>query len=104
MNVEARQRRCLMLIALDYDGTYTADPDLWLLFITQAKQRGHQVMVVTMRNEFEKESVLRDLQGKVDRIILTDRKAKLPYMQKLGLSPDIWIDDQPHWLFEDAAG
>ena len=36
-------------IGLDYDGTYTVDPDLWLRFVRQAKDRGHEVICVTMR-------------------------------------------------------
>ncbi len=33
--------RLRMLIALDYDGTYTADPGLWHPFIAASRARGH---------------------------------------------------------------
>lgn len=92
-----------MLIALDYDGTYTEDPDLWLAFITDARSRGHLVMCVTMRYSHEGEAVERQLTGRVDRIVYTGRKAKLRHMQFLGLTPNIWIDDAPHWVLKDAA-
>lgn len=92
-----------MIIALDYDGTYTADPDLWLAFIHKARNRGHQVMIVTMRHEHENEAVERQLADKVDRIIYTGRKGKSRYMRFLGIAVDIWIDDQPGWIFEDLA-
>lgn len=92
-----------MLIALDYDGTYTADPDLWLAFIADARARGHQVMVVTMRDEYECQQVHRQLLGKVDRIIFTNRKAKRPHMEFLGHQVQIWIDDAPHWVNQDAS-
>lgn len=93
-----------MLIALDYDGTYTADPVLWLAFIASARALGHQVWVVTMRSEFELEDVNRQLLGKVDRIVATSRKAKLPFLAARGVSPQIWIDDMPHFIVQSAAG
>lgn len=92
-----------MLIALDYDGTYTADPDLWLVFIDTARQRGHKVWVVTMRDEFELEDVRRQLLNRVDRIVATARKAKLQYLDARGICPDIWIDDRPDFILRDAA-
>jgi hypothetical protein len=92
-----------MLIALDYDGTYTADPDLWQAFIAAARSRSHQVFVVTMRHEFEGDDVMRQLHGKVDRIVFTARRAKRPHMEFLGHQVQIWIDDRPHWVENDAA-
>ena len=92
-----------MLIALDYDGTYTEDPDLWLPFILSARSRGHKVMCVTMRYESESEQVERQLAGKVDRIIYTSRSGKAAHMQFLGLKVDVWIDDAPHFILMDSA-
>lgn len=42
-----------MLIALDYDGTYTADPVFWETFIVSARVHGHTVVCITMRHEHE---------------------------------------------------
>jgi hypothetical protein len=36
-------------------------------------------------------------------VIYTSRKAKLVYAIKNGIAVDIWIDDSPAWLFDDAA-
>ena len=82
-----------MLIALDYDKTYTADPMLWDSFIAQATERGHIVHIVTMRNHAG-EAIL-DAPAPV---IYTDRKAKHRF-----INADIWIDDSPHWILQDAA-
>ena len=38
------------LISLDYDHTFTADPDLWVSFIKAAELRGHRVIMVTWRS------------------------------------------------------
>lgn len=92
-----------MIIALDYDGTYTADPDIWLSFIEKAKSKGHQIFLVTMRYPYENEEVDRQLKGKVDRIIYTSRKGKMRHVKFLGIHVDVWIDDRPDFIFNDSA-
>lgn len=88
-----------MLIALDFDGTYTADPVLWDCFITTARARHHQVHIVTARGPHEQVRV----GAHVDRVHYTDRKAKRPFMQALGLTVQIWIDDMPDFIVGSAA-
>lgn len=88
-----------MNIALDYDGTYTADPILWDTFIFTAQKRGHQVHLVTMRHESE---AVR-MGEQPTRIHYTDRKAKRPFMQNLGITIQIWIDDMPDFIIGSAA-
>lgn len=88
-----------MNIALDYDGTYTADPALWDSFIAAARARMHQVHLVTMRSSCEPVR----LGAEVDRIHYTDRKAKRPFMQERGIAVQIWIDDMPDFIIGPAA-
>lgn len=80
-----------MKYALDYDGTYTACPALWDGFIRAAEQLGHEVVCVTMRYPSEPISM-------PCRVIYTSRQAKAKHFDA-----DVWIDDQPHWLFRDSA-
>lgn len=87
-----------VVFALDYDGTYTAAPELWDRFIEDAHRRGYTVVCVTMRKPEERLDV--DLPCEV---IYTSRRAKVPYMKRLGIRVNIWIDDSPHWLLSDAA-
>lgn len=94
-----------MIIALDYDGTYTADPDLWNAFINKALDNKHRVIVVTMRTVEEGALIDPRLsKGFGDRvqIFCTARKAKKKFMRLQGIEPNIWIDDQPDWLYEDS--
>jgi hypothetical protein len=93
-----------MLIAIDYDDTYTQDPFMWDAFIKLAKSQKHGVICVTMRHEHEGSDVIRQLHGKVDSILFTARRAKLPYTFELGYRVSVWIDDSPHFVLQDAAG
>lgn len=87
-----------MIIALDYDQTYTKDPELWNFFIRKAFKRGHQIICVTMRYVYEGEDVINSV-GKECNIIFTGRKAKLSYLHERQIKPDVWIDDNPMWLY-----
>ena len=77
-----------MLIALDYDKTYTADPALWDNFVDLAQSRGHTVKIVTMRRPDE------TIDTDVVDVVYTSRKAKSSVIRA-----DIWIDDSPHWVY-----
>ena len=90
-----------MIFALDFDGTYTADPELWDQWVRLCRRRGHRVYVVTMR--YPSEAVPDELAELVDRVIYTGRRAKKQLLDSRGILIDIWIDDRPEFLFEDAA-
>ena len=80
-----------MIIALDYDKTYTADPTLWNGFIFAAKARKHDVKIVTLRTPSE------SIQVDGVEVIYTSRQAKMKH-----IAADIWIDDNPAWVYQDA--
>jgi len=84
-------------IALDYDKTYTADPDLWDAFIALARSRGHAVNIVTMRYPSE------EIAAPMVEVIYTSRKAKIDYLEAIGRPHDIYIDDSPYWLLNDRG-
>lgn len=92
-----------MNIALDFDETYTLDPTLWDVFINAAVRKGHKVFCVTMRNDDEMMEVYSQLNGKVNAIFNTSRHAKLPYMNKVGIKIDVWIDDRPDFILNNAG-
>ena len=92
-----------MLIALDYDGTYTTDPGLWHSFIAASRARGHRIFVVTMRFPSEGRELEQRLGQHVDRIIFTAREAKRRHVQRLGHDVDVWIDNHPEYIDGDAS-
>lgn len=94
-----------MIIALDYDQTYTRDPDLWNKFIELAKLAGHKIICITMRFPHEKiECGWTDYNNDETgvKVYYTNRKAKLIWAKANNVRVDIWIDDKPGWLFDDA--
>lgn len=90
-----------MLISLDYDDTYSLDPPTWDKVIDLFHQTGHEVMCVTMRYAEEGQELELTI-GKKCTIIYTGRKAKKPYLQKVRMEPDVWIDDSAEWILYDA--
>lgn len=90
-----------MNIGLDFDDTYTRDPRAWNVFINLFRQRGHKVYVVTWRSEDESAEVIRALNGMVDGMFYTNRKAKQPFMFAQGICIDVWIDDNPSSILQD---
>lgn len=91
-----------MLIAIDYDGTYSADPEFWDVMIDLAIKHGHSVICATMRHESEGQEIISKL-GRTIKIIFTGRKAKYQFLKDAGYSPTVWIDDSPYYLFKDAS-
>lgn len=92
-----------MNIALDYDGTYTADKDFWNNFIESANAKGHSVTIVTLRNGFiDRSNELWDL-AKICPIVYCDGKAKLDVVEDQKLHIDIWIDDLPRSILHGSS-
>lgn len=89
-----------MKIALDFDGTFTADPQLWLTFIIAAEDAGHEVRIVTMRCAV-KDGINWMAVGFTDppaKVVWCDGHAKREWCRQIGWEPDIWIDDDPYSL------
>lgn len=79
--------------ALDYDGTYTRNPDLWDTFISAAKSAGHRVLIVTCRRDTEEN--VADVKVAGCPVIFTCLQSKLRVCSERGTKIDVWIDDDP---------
>lgn len=89
-----------MKIALDYDGTYDKDPEMWNTFISVVLHFGHDIRIVTHRHE-----ALDCIDDEFDiPIIYTDGVAKKWFCEHRGdrWVPDIWIDDKPKGILENG--
>jgi hypothetical protein len=99
-----------MNFGLDYDGTASEDINLWIMFIMLAKVNGHKVYLVTMRYEseindpnFPNKAIPDHLLSKVDGVICTNRQAKRKAVEALGIRINVWIDDHPRAVEENAT-
>jgi len=95
-----------MNIGLDFDDTYTRDPDAWNKFIADFTSRGHKIYCTTFRTPGQSQQVY-DSIGKVignDNCYFTAYSAKRKYMQSKGIMIDVWIDDMPMLIDSDMNG
>ena len=92
-----------MNVALDWDDTYTRDPQMWNDIIGVMQQNGHNVYCVTVRAPAEGRAVKEALESRVDGIFFTARRAKRDFMNSRGINIDVWIDDSPAFVLMDAA-
>lgn len=91
-----------MILALDYDGTYTKDPAMWLSAIQVFRAAGHEVFCCTMRTPEEVLSMDPALRSLV-MVVPTSREAKGPFVKALGIPVDIWIDDSPMLILQNSG-
>lgn len=88
-----------MIISLDYDDTFTRDPDFWLDFVKSTQLKGHKVVCVTARHHIQTMDADFDPRLKeLIEIFPTGGKGKMQFMRNKGWEIDVWIDDQPHWI------
>lgn len=82
----------MSVISIDYDNTYTEDPEMFEQIMELMRKRGHQPVIVTARNK-DKHPVKSKFE-----VFYTDGKEKAPFMREAGLEVDIWVDDWPELI------
>jgi len=79
-----------MVVAFDYDETWTEAPDLFAAFAKALQAEGHLAIIVTSRDE------ARRPEGLPIPVYCTNLLGKREYMlDKHGIWVDIWVDDVP---------
>ena len=91
-----------MIISIDYDDTWSADPGLWSRFARQAARRGHTVILVTNRigTPMDARELGRYAGRFVEQVIFAGLGPKRAAAVGAGYDVDVWIDDLP----ETVAG
>ena len=87
-----------MILALDFDGTFTAMS--WFCVIPHFEAQGHKIITVTSRrNTFENEQVMRAA-GVTWPIVFAYDQPKAMAAKEAGydISQIIWIDDAPQTI------
>jgi len=91
-----------LTFGLDFDDTFTADPEWAAEFIAITERRGHRVLIVTgRRRDDESEMTIRLAQieyGTNQRVIWAEMGSKLYAVEQLGITIDVWVDDDPRKL------
>lgn len=82
--------------SLDFDDTFTADPELWSFFVAKAQVLGHRVVCVTARfkTEGNLQELKRALPGGVE-ILFCGPTPKRKHATNNAIEIDVWIDDYP---------
>ena len=96
-----------LAIAIDYDDTFTANPEMWLNVMQVMHSFGCNIFIVTYRHDNQQES--QDLEflkhyDFVTGIVFTSRKGKKEFCTKLNIHIDIWIDDNPITITHSMKG
>lgn len=94
-----------MRLALDYDKTYTLDKEFWQWIIVAAQERGHEVIICTIRHpELDWHPDFKLLQHNFGvKTYFTDGWPKKQFMENEGIVIDVWIDDSPKSIINGSA-
>lgn len=88
-----------MNIAIDFDGTFSADPEGWAQVIKLMEARGHKFVCVTGRSNegVFGEPVIRTINGLIPIVFAGDQWKRQAALQQ-GWKIDVWIDDSPEYI------
>lgn len=90
------------IVAFDFDETISDNEMAWLLVMRLLESKGYHCIVVTWRAPTQYPEDLQFLVDKGYKVYYTSRQAKELYMQRLGIKVDIWVDDNPFAILNDA--
>ena len=88
-----------MIIALDYDETFTIEPDMWMDFLRMAQAWDFQVIIATGRKGWtpDIERQRHNLE-KFDDIVFCGDEYKSSACKGAGYEVNVWIDDMPQMI------
>lgn len=89
-------------IGIDFDETISDNPAAWLAVMRTLELAGYRVVVVTWRAPTSWPEDLQFLVDKGYKVFYTSLHAKEKFMQDRGIRVDIWIDDNPFAILNDA--
>lgn len=95
-----------MLIAIDYDGTWTRAPEFFRAMVLKGARYGLSFVMVTGRSDSGRWGrEVRDDVGDLMPIVFADNGWKKAAALRAGYEVDVWIDDKPEGIdrLETAA-
>ena len=89
----------MVTFGIDYDGTFSAAPDIFRKIITDLFAAGHRAVLVTGRSD---EGIwgeeVRAAVGDLMPIVFAGMQWKREAAEAAGYPIDIWIDDKPEYI------
>lgn len=86
-------------IAIDFDGTFTANPALFCQLIGMMLKYGVDVRLVTFRFSTGNNSDIHTWAERLNvPVIFTEGKQKESFCEGIGWKPTIWVDDDPRFI------
>lgn len=92
-----------MLVALDYDGTFTACPMSWFQIAMMLRANGHRVIGCTMRTPAQHKDMHPKYFEACDEVHFSSFQGKREFLADKSIFPHVWIDDTPEFICRDAA-
>lgn len=91
-----------MILAIDFDETWTQDPEAWEETVIFFKRRGHTVILVTNRPDHPlfREDVEVMAGPYVDALVFAGQHPKEKAAKQRGYDVDVWIDDSPNTVVQ----
>lgn len=86
-----------MIISIDIDGTWTADPGLWECLAINARERGHKVIIATGRKGPSDDLKRMAIPSWIP-IIYCGNEPKRQACLKAGYAVNVWVDDMPEMI------
>jgi HK97 family phage portal protein len=91
-----------LTISMDFDRTFSADPQLWGEFARKAVADGNRVVMISRRPESDREEVISSLgdyaESFSDVLLVGGDTLKADAAQAAGISVDVWVDDSPQFI------
>lgn len=88
------------VLAIDYDGTWTADPSLFAILARKAQAGGWRVIVATNRRPSDQ---VGDVSG-LEVVYASGKPKRQAVFEQLGVAVDVWVDDMPVLVDFGQAG
>ena len=91
-----------MTVSVDFDRTFSADPQMWGEFAKKAVADGNTVVMISRRPESDREEViasLGDYAESFSRVLLVGGDTlKADAADAAGINVDVWVDDSPQTI------
>jgi hypothetical protein len=88
-----------MRIALDYDFTFSEDPDAWCAAMAAMIERGHEIIGVTARHPDHNADMHDSYFRLCTEVYFTAGEFKRKYMNEVEkIIVHVWIDDAPEMI------